>query len=151
MGVESAETGFDDAFEKASVTLLTLKLDENWKEKEKSVLYSGAASSIPALRNVTNMIANASLSDFDSVTSTAAHALVRSYKGAEIGAFANTENSVERGEKEEKNKQHQEQPQMLHLPIYESTHNWYLDDGKLLGRKVGRNLMNDTTIMPLFG
>lgn len=154
MGVESAETGFDDAFVKASVTLLTLKLDENWKEKEQSVLYSGAASSIPALRNVTNMIANASLSDFDSVVSTAAHALVRSYKDAEIGAFANTEkNSEERGEKEEKeNQQHQEQPLMLlHLPIYESTHNWYLDDGKLLGRKVGRNLMNDTTIMPLFG
>ena len=78
-------------------------------------------------------IANSSLREFDSVISSAAHALVRSYDESRIGAFVDTDTGKE-----------------VHLPLYQSTQNWYLQDGQLVGRKVGRNILNDSSLQLLW-
>jgi hypothetical protein len=129
VGVESSEATFDKAFQQASVTLLTLGLGEKWMNEEQAVLDQNIAESRPQLLNVSRTIANSSLQEFDSVVSSAAHALVRSYDESRIGAFIDTATGKE-----------------LHLPLYQSTQNWYLQDGQLVGRKVGRNILNDTSL-----
>jgi hypothetical protein len=129
VGIESPQERFDEAFQEASVTLLTLRLDDKWMNEEQGVLDQNAASSNPSLYNVSSKIAEHSLRQFDSIISTAAHALVRSYGESRIAAFTDTDSGEE-----------------LHLPLYESTENWYLQDGQLVGRKPGRNIMNDTSL-----
>jgi hypothetical protein len=133
LGVEAGESDFDDAFQKASVTMLTLKLDEKWMTDEQAVLDRGAESTVPALRNLSRTISNNTLAEFDSILSTAAHALVRSYDGSKIGSFNNTATNRE-----------------LHLPIFDSIRYWYLEDDRLLGREAGRNLMNSTDLELLY-
>jgi hypothetical protein len=38
----------------------------------------------------------------------------------------------------------------MHLPEHEAIQNWYLSEEKLAGKKIGRNVMNATTIVPLY-
>jgi hypothetical protein len=132
IGVESSEASFERDFRLAAVTLLTLRINDGWMSKEQAVLDQGATLTSPALRNITAIIANTTLSDFDSVISTIAHALVRTQDDMRIGAYIDSATGEE-----------------IHLPLHESAQNWYLDDQKLLGRKIGRNIMNATTIEPL--
>jgi hypothetical protein len=132
IGVESSQESFERDFQNATVTLLTLRLDEKWKTREQAVLDQSVENAGPAFRNVTKIIANTTLQDFDSILSTMAHALVRSDASARIGAYNDTATGEE-----------------MHLPQYESTQHWYLQDEMLLGRKIGRNIMNSTAIEPL--
>lgn len=132
VGVESTEDNFEQDFQDAAVTLLTLRLNEEWVARERDVLNQSVANTKPAFRNVTGMIANMTLQEFDSVLSTMSHALVRSDEGARIGVYKDSVSGEE-----------------MHLPQYESTQNWYLEDDKLLGRKINRNIMNSTEIEPL--
>lgn len=133
VGVESTQENFEQDFQNATVTLLTLRLNEEWVAKEQDVLYQSVANTKPAFRNVTGMIANTTLQEFDSILSTMSHALVRSDTDARIGVYNNTVIGEE-----------------MHLPQYEPTQDWYLDGEKLLGAKFGRNTMNTTEIEPLY-
>ena len=133
VGVESTQENFEQDFQNATVTLLTLRLNKEWVAKEQDVLYQSVANTKPAFRNVTGMIANTTLQEFDSILSTMSHALVRSDEDARIGVYNNTVTGEE-----------------IHLPQYEPTQDWYLDGEKLLGAKFGRNTMNTTEIEPLY-
>jgi hypothetical protein len=132
VGVESMQENFEQDFQNATVTLLTLRLNEEWVAKEQDVLNQSVANTKTAFRNVTGMIANTTLQEFDSILSTMSHALARSDQGARIGVYNNTVTGEE-----------------MHLPQYESIQNWYLEDEKLLGTRIGRNVMNSTEIEPL--
>jgi hypothetical protein len=133
IGVESSTESFEQDFSRVAVTLLTLRLSDAWVSEEQAVLDNGAASVTPGLRNVSSIVANATLADFGSVINTVAHALVRSQENMAIAPYSN----IVTGEE-------------MHLPEHEAIQNWYLSEEKLAGKKIGRNVMNATTIVPLY-
>jgi hypothetical protein len=110
-----------------------LQLSDAWKSEEQAVLEKGAADAVPGLRNVSAIMANTTLAEFDSVINTAAHSLARSQKNLAIAPYSNTVTGEE-----------------MHLPEHAGVKNWYLYDEKLVGRKIGRNTLNGTDIVPLY-
>jgi hypothetical protein len=133
VGIESSEKNFERDFQRAAVTLLTLSLSESWASEEQAVLNNGAAGVSPGLKHVSSVMANMTLAEFGSVINTAAHGLVRSQDDIAIVPYVNTATSVE-----------------MHLPEHNSVQNWYLYGDELVGRKIGRNIMNGTAITPLY-
>jgi hypothetical protein len=133
VGIESSEKNFERDFQRAAVTLLTLSLSESWASEEQAVLNNGAAGVSPGLKHVSSVMANMTLAEFGSVINTAAHGLVRSEDDIAIVPYVNTATSVE-----------------MHLPEHNSVQNWYLYGDELVGRKIGRNIMNGTAITPLY-
>ncbi|MCI0557151.1 MAG: hypothetical protein MN733_01555 [Nitrososphaera sp.] len=133
LGVESSEDNFDRAFQKAAVTLLTLRLEHDWLNKENQVLKENANTPSSDLRAVSVLLANHTLKDFERIIATAAHRMVRSYNDTMIVGFVDSETGEE-----------------VHLPAFPESQNWYLNNDQLLGRKVGRNLMNSSDLKPLF-
>jgi hypothetical protein len=126
VGVESLDKNFDAAFQQAAVTLLTLRFDEKWLDAEKNVLL-GNANASPELENISALMANNTLGDFNVVVPTAAHKMVRTYNNTMIAGFTDTATKQE-----------------LHLPLFPDSQHWYLNNDQLIGRKVGRNPMNST-------
>ncbi len=132
VGVESLDKNFDAAFQQAAVTLLTLRFDEKWLDAEKNVLL-GNANANHELENVSALMANNTLGDFNMVVPTAAHKMVRTYNDTMIAGFTDTATKQE-----------------LHLPLFPDSQHWYLNNDQLIGRKVGRNPMNASTLEVLF-
>lgn len=132
VGVESLDKNFDAAFQQAAVTLLTLRFDEKWLDAEKNVLL-GNANASHELENVSALMANNTLGDFNMVVPTAAHKMVRTYNDTMIAGFTDTATKQE-----------------LHLPLFPDSQHWYLNNDQLIGRKVGRNPMNASTLEVLF-
>ena len=132
VGVESLDKNFDTTFQQASVTLLTLKFNDKWLDAEKNVLL-GNANSNQRLENISALMANNTLNDFNVVVPTAAHKMVRSYNNTMIAGF------VDKATKQE-----------IHLPLFPDSLHWYLNNDQLIGRKVGRNPMNESTLEVLF-
>jgi hypothetical protein len=132
VGVESSEKNFDKAMQQASVTLLTLQFDEMWLASERNVLL-GNVNATGVLGPISELMANSTLDDdFYVIAQTAAHKMVRTYNDTMIAGY------LDSGTKEQ-----------VHLPLFSDTKNWYLNDGKLVGRK-GGNSMNSTSLEPLF-
>jgi hypothetical protein len=132
VGVESSEKNFDSVLQRAAVTLLTLQFDDNWLDEEKKVLLDNAGSS-PGLGPVTELMANNTLGDFNLVVPTAAHKLVRTYNDTMIAGYLDSKTGEE-----------------LHLPLFPDSQHWYLEGDQLVGRKVGKNPMNSSSLEVLF-
>jgi hypothetical protein len=132
VGVESSEKNFDSALQQAAVTLLTLQFDDNWLDDEKKVLLDNAATS-PGLGAITELMANNTLGDFNLVVPTAAHKLVRTYNDTMIAGYLDSKTGEE-----------------LHLPLFPDSQRWYLEGDQLVGRKVGKNPMNSSSLKVLF-
>ncbi len=132
VGVESLDKNFDSTFQQAAVTLLTLRFDGKWLDAERKVLMNNANAS-HELENISALMANSTLDDFNVIASTAAHKMVRTYNDTMIAGFVDTATKQE-----------------LHLPLFPDSQHWYLDNDQLLGRKAGRNPMNANTLEILF-
>ncbi|MGI0047921.1 MAG: hypothetical protein ACREAW_00120, partial [Nitrososphaera sp.] len=132
VGVESSEKNFDSALQKAAVTLLTLQFDDNWLDGEKKVLLDNAGTS-PGLGAITELMANRTLGDFNIIVPTAAHKLVRTYNDTMIAGYLDSRTGEE-----------------LHLPLFPDSQHWYLEGDQLVGRKVGMNPMNSSSLEVLF-
>jgi hypothetical protein len=132
VGVESSEKNFHIAMQQASVVLLTLKFADDWLGSEKRVLLYNANTS-SGLGAISELMANNTLDDFKIIVPTAAHKLVRTYNDTMIAGF------LDKVAKKE-----------LHLPLFPDSHYWYLDGDQLVGRKIGRNPMNSTSLERLF-
>jgi hypothetical protein len=132
VGVESSEKNFDSALQQAAVTLLTLQFDDNWLDGEKKVLLENAGTS-PGLGAVTDLMANNTLGDFNIIVPTAAHKLVRAYNDTMIAGYLDSKTGEE-----------------LHLPLFPDSQHWYLEGDQLVGRKVGMNPMNSSSLEMLF-
>jgi hypothetical protein len=132
VGVESLDENFDAAFQQAAVTLLTLRFDEKWLDAEKNVLL-GNANTSPEMENISALMANNTLGDFDTVVATAAHKMVRTYNDTMIAGFIDTSTKRE-----------------VDLPLFPDSQHWYLNGNHLVGRKIGRNPMNASTLEVLF-
>jgi hypothetical protein len=132
VGVESSEKNFDLALQQATVTLLTLQFKESWLDSEEKVLLDNANAS-RALGAVPELMANSTLGDFRTIVPTAAHKLVRTYNDTMIAGFLDSKSGEE-----------------LHLPLFPDSQHWYLNGDQLVGRKVGRNPMNSTSLELLF-
>jgi hypothetical protein len=126
VGVESLDKNFDTAFQQAAVTLLTLRFDEKWLDSEKNVLL-GDTNANHELENISALMANNTLGDFNVVVPTAAHKMVRTYNDTMIAGFTDTATKQE-----------------LHLPLFPDSQHWYLNNDQLIGRKAGRSPMNST-------
>jgi hypothetical protein len=132
VGVESTESNFDAALQRAAVTLLTLHFDEKWLGTERKVLLDNANAS-QALGAISELMANSTLGDFNVIVPTAAHKMVRTYNNTMIAGF------LDKNTEEE-----------LHLPLFPDLQHWYLDGAQLVGKKAGRNPMNSTSLEQLF-
>ncbi|HEX2614362.1 MAG TPA: hypothetical protein VHL10_02635, partial [Nitrososphaera sp.] len=132
VGVESLDKNFDATFQQAAVTLLTLRFNEKWLDAEKNVLL-GNANASHELENISALMANSTLGDFNVVVPTAAHKMVRTYNNTMIAGFIDTATKQE-----------------LHLPLFPDSQHWYLNNDQLIGRKAGRNPMNASTLEALF-
>jgi len=132
VGVESLDKNFDKTFQQAAVTLLTFRFDEKWLDSEKKVLLDNVNAS-KELEGVSALMANNTLDDFNTVVPTAAHKMVRTYNDTMIAVFTDTATGQE-----------------LHLPLFLDSKHWYLNNDQLVGRKVGRNPMNASTLEALF-
>jgi hypothetical protein len=132
VGVESLDKNFDATFQQAAVTLLTLRFNEKWLDAEKNILL-GNANASHELENISALMANNTLGDFNVVVPTAAHKMVRTYNNTMIAGFTDTATKQE-----------------LHLPLFPDSQHWYLNNDELIGRKVGRNPMNASTLQVLF-
>ena len=132
VGIESSENNFDKAFQQATVTLLTLQFEEKWLDNEKKVLLENANTS-QALGAIPELMANSTLGDFYLIIPTAAHKLVTSYNNTMIAEYFDKAISRE-----------------LHLPIFPEMQHWYLNGDQLVARDIRSNLMNTSSLEPLF-
>jgi hypothetical protein len=132
VGVESSENNFDKAFQQASVTLLNLQFEEEWLNSERNVLLENANTS-QALGAIPELMANSTLDDFHLIVPTAAHQLVRSYNNTLLADYLDKNSGKE-----------------LHLPLFPELQHWYLKDNQLVGGDLRRNLMNASSLEPLF-
>ena len=133
MGVESLEKNFDEAFQKAAVTLLTLRFDEQWLDDERKALMENANASSP-LYEISVLAANRTLDDFGLLVPTAAHKMVRTYNDTMLARFEDSATGDD----------------SFYLPLFPDTQWWYLSGEHLVGREEGRNPMNSTTLVLLF-
>ena len=132
VGIESSEKNFDRAFQQAAVTLLTLQFEEEWLNSERKVLLENANTS-QALGAIPELMANSTLDDFYLIVPTAAHKLITSYNNTMIADYLDKDSSKE-----------------LHLPLFPDLQHWYLNGDQLVGRDLRRNLMNASSLEPLF-
>jgi hypothetical protein len=132
VGIESSENNFDRAFQQAAVTLLNLQFEEQWLNSERNVLLQNANTS-QALSVIPELMANSTLDDFYLVVPTAAHQLVRSQNNTMVADYLNKDGGKE-----------------LHLPLFPELQYWYLDGDQLVGRDLRRDLMNASSLEPLF-
>ncbi len=132
VGIESSENNFDKAFQQATVTLLTLQFEEKWLDNEKKVLLENANTS-QALGAIPELMANSTLGDFYLIIPTAAHKLVTSYNNTMIAEYFDKAISRE-----------------LHLPLFPEMQHWYLNGDQLVARDIRSNLMNTSSLEPLF-
>jgi hypothetical protein len=132
VGIESSENNFDKAFQQAAVTLLNLQFEEEWLNSERNVLLENANPS-QALGAIPELMANSTLDDFHLIVPTAAHQLVRSYNNTLIADYLDKNSGKE-----------------LHLPLFPELQHWYLHGNQLVGGDLRRNLMNASSLEPLF-
>jgi hypothetical protein len=132
VGIESSEKNFDRAFQQAAVTLLTLQFEEEWLDSERKVLLENANTS-QALGAIPELMANSTLNDFYLIVPTAAHKLITSYNNTMIVDYLDKASGKE-----------------LHLPLFPELQHWYLNGDQLVGRDLRRNLMNASSLEPLF-
>jgi hypothetical protein len=132
VGIESSENNFDRAFQQAAVTLLNLQFEEQWLNSERNVLLENANTS-QALGAVPELMANSTLDDFYIIVPTAAHQMVRSYNNSMVADYLDKDSAKE-----------------LHLPLFPELQHWYLNGSKLAGGDLRRNLMNASSLEPLF-
>ena len=132
VGIESSENNFDKAFQQATVTLLTLQFEEKWLDNEKKVLLENANTS-QALGAIPELMANSTLGDFYLIIPTAAHKLVTSYNNTMIAEYFDKAISRE-----------------LHLPLFPEMQHWYFNGDQLVARDIRSNLMNTSSLEPLF-
>jgi hypothetical protein len=132
VGIESSEKNFDRAFQQAAVTLLTLQFEVEWLDSERKVLLENANTS-QALGAIPELMANSTLDDFYLIVPTAAHKLVTSYNNTMIVDYLDKASGKE-----------------LHLPLFPELQHWYLNGDQLVGRDLRRNLMNASSLEPLF-
>jgi hypothetical protein len=133
VGIESSENNFDRAFQQAAVTLLNLQFEEPWLNSERNVLIENANTS-QALGAIPELMANSTLDDFYLIVPTAAHRLVTSYNNTVVADYFDNDSGKE-----------------LHLPLFPELQYWYLNNGdQLVGRDLRRDLMNASSLEPLF-
>jgi hypothetical protein len=132
VGIESSEDNFDRAFQQAAVTLLNLQFEEQWLNSERNVLLENANTS-QALSAIPELMANSTLDDFYLIVPTAAHQLVTSQNNTMVADYLDKDSGKE-----------------LHLPLFPELQYWYLNDDQLLGRDLRRDLMNASSLEPLF-
>jgi hypothetical protein len=132
VGIESSEDNFDRAFQQAAVTLLNLQFEEQWLNSERKVLLENANTS-QALSAIPELMANSTLDDFYLIVPTAAHQLVTSQNNTMVADYLDKDSGKE-----------------LHLPLFPELQYWYLNDDQLLGRDLRRDLMNASSLEPLF-
>jgi hypothetical protein len=78
-------------------------------------------------------MANSTLDDFYLIASTAAHQLVTSQNNTIIADYLYEDRGKE-----------------LHLPLFPELQYWYLNGDQLVGRDLRRDLMNASSLEPLF-
>lgn len=132
VGVESLENNFGKALQQAAVILLNLQFEEQWLNSERNVLLENANTS-QALSAIPELMANSTLDDFYLIVPTAAHQLVTSQNNTMIGDYLDKDSGKE-----------------LHLPLFPELQYWYLDGDQLVGRDLRRDLMNTSSLEPLF-
>lgn len=132
VGIESLENNFDKAFQQAAVILLNLQFEEQWLNSERNVLLENANTS-QALTAIPELMANSTLDDFYLIVPTAAHQLVASQNNTMIGDYLDKDSGKE-----------------LHLPLFPELQYWYLNGDQLVGRDLRRDLMNTSSLEPLF-
>jgi hypothetical protein len=132
VGIESSENNFDRALQQAAVTLLNLQFEEEWLNSERNVLLENANTS-QALGAIPELMANSTLDDFYLIVPTAAHQLVRSHNNTLIADYLDKNSGKE-----------------LHLPLFPELQHWYLNGSQLAGGDLRRNLMNASSLEPLF-
>jgi hypothetical protein len=132
VGIESSENNFDRAFQQAAVTLLNLQFEEQWLNSERNVLLENANTS-QALDGVPELMANSTLDDFYIIVPTAAHQMVRSYNNSMVADYLDKDSGKE-----------------LHLPLFPELQHWYLNGNQLVGGDLRRDLMNASSLEPLF-
>ena len=132
VGIESSENNFDKAFQQAAVTLLNLQFEEEWLNSERNVLLENANTS-QALGAIPELMANSTLDGFYLIVPTAAHQLVRSYNNTLIADYLDKNSGKE-----------------LHLPLFPELQHWYLNGNQLVAGDLRRNLMNASSLEPLF-
>jgi hypothetical protein len=132
VGIESSENNFDRAFQQAAVTLLNLQFEEEWLNSERNVLLENANTS-QALGAIPELMANNTLDDFYLIVPTAAHQLVRSHNNTLIADYLDKNSGKE-----------------LHLPLFPELQHWYLNGNQLVGGDLRRDLMNTSSLEPLF-
>lgn len=132
VGIESLENSFDKAFQQAAVILLNLQFEEQWLNSERNVLLENANTS-QALTAIPELMANSTLDDFYLIVPTAAHQLVTSQNNTMIADYLDKDSGKE-----------------LHLPLFPELQYWYLNGDQLVGRDLRRDLMNTSSLEPLF-
>jgi hypothetical protein len=132
VGIESSENNFDKAFQQAAVTLLNLQFEEQWLNSERNVLLENANTS-QALSAIQELMANSTLDEFYLIVPTAAHQLVRSQNNTMIVDYLDKDSGKE-----------------LHLPLFPELQYWYLNGDQLVGRDLRRDLMNSSSLEPMF-
>ncbi len=133
VGIESSENNLDRAFQQAAVTLLNLQFEEQWLNSERNVLLENANTS-QALSAIPELMANSTLDDFYLIVPTAAHQLVTSQNNTTmIADYLDKDSGKE-----------------LHLPLFSELSYWYLNGDQLVGRDLRRDLMNASSLEPLF-
>ena len=132
VGIESSENNFDRAFQHATVILLNLQFEEQWLNSERNVLLENANTS-HALSAIPELMANSTLDDFYLIAPTAAHELVTSQNNTMIADYLDEDSGKE-----------------LHLPLFPELQYWYLNGDQLVGRNLRGDLMNASSLEPLF-
>ena len=132
VGIESSENNFDRAFQHATVILLNLQFEEQWLDSERNVLLENANTS-HALSAIPELMANSTLDDFYLIAPTAAHELVTSQNNTMIADYLDEDSGKE-----------------LHLPLFPELQYWYLNGDQLVGRNLRGDLMNASSLEPLF-
>jgi hypothetical protein len=131
VGIESSEKNFDNAFQQAAVTLLTLQFKEEWLNNERKVLLENANTS-QALGVIPQLMANSTLDDFYLIIPTAAHELIRSYNNTMIARYLDKTSGKE-----------------LDLPLFPELQHWYINGDQLVSTDLKRSLMNTSSLEPL--
>jgi hypothetical protein len=132
VGIESSKNNFDRAFQQAAVILLNLQFEEQWLNSERNVLLENANTS-QALSAIPELMANSTLDDFYLIAPTAAHQLVTSQNNTIIADYLYEDRGKE-----------------LHLPLFPELQYWYLNGDQLVGRDLRRDMMNASSLEPLF-
>jgi hypothetical protein len=132
VGIESSENNFDRAFQQAAVTLLNLQFEEQWLNSERNVLLENANTS-QALSAIPELMAKSTLDDFYLIVPIAAHQLVTSQNNTMIADYLDKDSGKE-----------------LHLPLFPELQYWYLNGDQLVGLDLRRDLMNASSLEPLF-